>query len=232
MINLKEDSMAEIKLNVEERETKGSIKARAMRREQQIPGVIYGQGKDAVCISIIEKELDKAYLSAGSSTIIHLVLDDESIPVLFKDVTRHPYKNQYTHVDFYKVDMAEELRVEIPIVLEGRDEIILQPSVLAQALTEVEIECLPADIPHTASYNVIDMQYGDTVLVEDLDIYGDDRFTFLSEGDELVASLIEPEEEIFDEDLEGELEEVDAADVPTVGETEEDEEEAEEEEEE
>lgn len=208
--------MARIKLNVEPREKAGKIKVKNERANNNIPGVVYGQGDDAVSISMVEKELNKVYQQAGSSIIIDLDINGELIPVLFREVQMHPYKNQYTHVDFYKVDMKQPLKVNIPVVLLNRDDIYLQPSVLMQAVDEIEIEVLPTDIPSTAEYDVQEMQYGDTVHLSDLDIYGDDRFTFFDEPDLVVATLSEPQEE------EPELDEidVDATDVPTVDETE------------
>lgn len=222
--------MADIKLNVELRDGIGKNKVNKLRAENVVPGVVYGKGEEPRTISITEKELHKVYSSAGSSTIIDLVIDSETIPVLFKDVQRHPYKNRYTHVDFYMIDMKESLRIMIPIILEGRDDIVLQPSVLTQQLNEVDIECLPIDIPQSAVASVVDMQYGDQILVKDLDIFENEKLTFWTDPEELVATLLEPrEEEEIEEDLDSEI---DAADVPTVDETESEGEEAESEDEE
>lgn len=210
--------MAEIKLNVELREGIGKNKTNKLRAEKIVPGVVYGKGVEPKTISISEKELHKVFLSAGSNTIIDLVLGSENLPVLFKEVQKHPYKNRYTHVDFYMIDMKESLRIQIPIILEGRDDIILQPSVLTQQLNEVDIECLPIDIPQAAVYNVAEMQYGDQVLVKDLDIFSNEKLTFWTDAEELVATLQEPREEVEEEETD---ETIDAADVPTVDETEE-----------
>ncbi|MDO5718135.1 MAG: 50S ribosomal protein L25 [Tissierellia bacterium] len=218
--------MAEIKLNAEMRDSIGKNKVNKLRAKQIIPGVIYGKGEDTRTITVTEKDLAKVYTQAGTSTIVDIVIDGEATPVLLKEVQKHPYKNQYTHVDFYALNMKELLKINIPIVLEGRDEIKLQPSVLAQQMNEVEIECLPVDIPQSAVANVIDMQYGDQILVKDLDIFSDEKLTFLVDPEELVATLSEPREEEIEE--EEEALDVDAADVPTVDETEEDSEETEE----
>lgn len=209
--------MAEIKLNVELREGIGKNKTDKLRAEKIVPGVVYGKGVEPKTISISEKELHKVFLSAGTNTIIDLVLESENLPVLFKEVQKHPYKNRYTHVDFYMIDMKESLRIQIPIILEGRDDIILQPSVLTQQLNEVDIECLPVDIPQAAVYNVTEMQYGDQVLVKDLDIFSNEKLTFWTDAEELVATLQEPREEVEEEETD---ETIDAADVPTVDETE------------
>lgn len=211
--------MADIKLNANIREGIGSNKSRQLRAEKDIPAVVYGKDKENINITVFETDLDKAYAQAGTSVIVDLIIDGKNQPVLFRDVQRHPFKNQYLHVDFMMVDMTEALRVHVPIVLENRDEIWVQPSILAQNIEEVEIECLPADLPDSAVYDVQNMQYGDHVLISDLDIFGNDKITFITEADELVASLSEPREEAEEEDIDGE-----SADVPTVGETESDDE--------
>ena len=215
--------MADIKLKANLREGIGSNKSRQLRGDKLIPAIVYGKEQENLVISIFENDLDKAYLEAGPSTPTHLVIDEKSQPVLIRDVQRHPYKNQYTHVDFLMVDMSETLKVTVQVVLDNRDEIRLQPSVLSQHVGEVEIECLPVDLPQTANYDVQDMQYGDQVLVRDLDIFSNDKITFLTDADELVATLDEPKEE-SEEDLELD-ETAEAQDVPTVDETESEEEE-------
>lgn len=213
--------VADIKLKANLREGIGSNKSRQLRGDKLIPAIVYGKEQENLVISIFENDLDKAYLEAGTSTIIDLVIDEKSQPVLIRDVQRHPYKNQYTHVDFLMVDMSETLKVTVPVVLDNRDEIRLQPSVLSQHIDEIEIECLPVDLPQTANYDVQDMEYGDQVLVSDLDIFSNDKITFLTDTDELVATLDEPKEETEEEELDLDEE---AQDVPTVDETESEEE--------
>src|SRR5699024_6994418 len=110
----------------------------------------------------------------------------------------------------------------------NRDNIKLQPSVLVQSIDEIEIECLPKDIPNDASIDVIDMDFDTAILVEDLDIAKNEDITIWTELDEVVCTLVEPsyDEEEEDEEESEEAEEVDM-DVPLVSD-EEDEEESEE----
>lgn len=206
--------MADIKLNVKMREGVGKNKVKKMRKEFDIPAVVYGQGEEALTITAIEKELDKAYKAAGSSVIIDLVLDGKEIPVLFKDVLKHPFKNQYTHVDFFKVNMKETLKVMVPVVLEGRDSINIPMATLNQQVNEIEVECLPVDIPETATVDVTNMQVGDTITVKDLDIFKNEKLSFTLDAEEVVASLTEQKEEAPQEEA------VEAGEVPTVEETE------------
>ncbi len=111
--------------------------------------------------------------------------------------------------------MNQKIRVTIPVVLEGRDNIKAQPSVIMQIIDSVEIECLPGDLPSEAVVNVVDMQIGDNMTVADLDIAGNDKIHIHVDPEEVVAVLSEPQEE----NLEETDEEV-SAEVPTVAETE------------
>ena len=137
--------------------------------------------------------------------------------VLIKEVQRHPFRDEVLHIDFQGVRMDEAIRLLVPVVLVNRDEIRVQPSVLLQMLDEVEIECLPGDIPAQAEVDVQNMQIGDVITVADLDVAKNDKVTVLINEEEPVASLSEPQEEVISEETE---EETSAADVPVVGEKE------------
>ena len=115
--------------------------------------------------------------------------------------------------------MDEAIKVTVPIVLLNRDNVRVQPSVLLQQLEEVEIETLPKHIPSHVELDVENMEYNDSFLVKDLDINNDENITVLTDPEELIVVLQEPQEEVIDEDAE----EVDPADVEVIGEKEEEE---------
>lgn len=210
-------SMEKLKLNL--RDGKGKNKVDKMRRDSMVPGVVYGNNKEPKNVTVVEKELIKVIEEAGTSNIIDVDLDGDSFKVLFKEIQNHPFKNKVLHFDMFEVNMTEKIRVSIPVVLEGRDEIRVQPSILFQHLDEVEIEVLPGDLPSDAIVNVVEMQIGDTYTVADLDIAKNDKIEILTEMDTAVATLSEPKsEEQIDEELAGDTET--SAEVPTVDETE------------
>lgn len=131
----------------------------------------------------------------------------------------HPVKNKVLHIDFQELNMDEKIKVLIPVHLLNRDEIKLQPSVLTQLLNEVEVECLPGNIPNTADVDVSGMDFATPLFVRDLDIAKDSNIEILAEEDIVVCTLSEPVEQEEDEETDGE--ETEAADVPVVGEDEE-----------
>lgn len=208
--------MSEFKLEAKIREGVGKNKVDKLRVEGLVPSVIYSKGKESQNIVLEAGEFSKIYAEAGTSSIIDLTIDGKEQPTLIKEVQKHPFKNQFIHVDFVGIDMSEKMRVVIPIVLEGRENIRIQPSVLMQLLNEVEVECLPADLPSEAKVNVEAMELGDTLLVKDLDVAINEKVEVLDDIEEAVATLSEPREEVIEEDVE----DADAADVPTVEETE------------
>ena len=209
-----------MKLVLNKRDAKGKNKVDKLRANGEIPGVLYSKGNEARMVSGLEKDLLKAYSEEGYSNIFEIELDGETVSVLFKEVQMHHIKNAMVHFDLYEIDMNTEITVEVPVILEGRDEVRVQPSSLIQVLNEITVTCLPKYLPSEAVVNVVEMQIGDAKTIADLDIYGDENITIEHfEADETVATLVEPTEE----EPEEEAEEV-SAEVPTVSETEEKEE--------
>lgn len=204
-----------MKLVLNKREAKGKNEVDKLRVNGEVPGVLYSKGNDAKMLSGLEKDLLKAFADEGYSNIFEIEVDGETTSVLFKEVQMHHIKNAMVHFDLYEVDMNTELTVEVPVVLEGRDEVKVQPSSLIQVLNEVTVTCLPKYLPSEALVNVVDMQIGDVITVADLDIYGNENIKIDMDAEETVATLVEPTEEKEPE----EGEEV-SAEVPTVAETE------------
>lgn len=212
--------MADLVLNANKREAIGKNKVNKLRAEDIVPGVVYAKNEDNINVQVISKDFDRILRQAGTSTIITLDIDGENKDVLIKEYQTHPYKNQFLHVDFQAINQNETIRVSVPIVLIGRDDIEIAQSVLVQNMDTVEVECLPKYIPQTADVNVADIQIGDNKTVADLDIFANENITILAEEDEVICSL----QEVSEEEISEETEETSAADVPTVGETEQEEE--------
>lgn len=206
--------MAAIKIQVEKRTGLGKNKVDKLRDKDLVPGVLYGKGEETKHVQVDRRMLEKVYKSAGMSTLIDLEFEGEVVPALIKEVQIHPFKNEYLHVDFQKLNMDEKVKLTLPITLVGRENIKQQPSVLIQQLDEIEIECLPGDIPEDIVVDVSDIDFNTPILVSDLDIFNNENITILREADDVIASLIEPTEEIIDE----EEEVLEADEVPVIGE--------------
>lgn len=205
--------MSSYKITVENREGIGSNKVNKLRSQKLIPAVIYKKGEETKSLQIDERDFLLTFRKAGTTSVIDLDLDGSTHSVIVKDVQMHPVKNKVLHIDFQELNMNEKIKVLIPINLLNRDQVKLQPSVLAQLLNEVEVECLPGNIPNTADVDVEDMDFTTPLFVKDLDIAKNADIEILAEEDTVVCTLSEPsvkeEEEETDEE---------AADVPVVGE--------------
>lgn len=210
--------MTTMKMQIEKREVFGKNKVNKMRVENLIPGVVYSREKETQHVNINSVEFLRVYRVAGTSSMIDLELDGVSTPVIIKEVQRHPVRGNFTHIDFQELNMKEKIKMHVPISLLNRDSIKLQPSTLMQFLDEVEIECLPGDIPFHAELDVENMDFATALYVSDLDIAKNDKIEILTELDQVVCTLSEPT--IVSEEA-GE-DEVVSAEVPTVSETEED----------
>ena len=146
--------MSSYKIRVQSREGIGSNRVNKLRAEKLIPGVIYKRGEETRSLEVDEKVFQHVFRRAGTTSVIELDLDGETHSVIVKDVQMHPVKPQVLHIDFQALDMTERIKVLIPVHLLNREEIKLQPSVLTQLLNEVEVECLPGNIPNTADVDV------------------------------------------------------------------------------
>ena len=210
--------MADLVLNANNREATGKNKVNKLRADELIPGVVYAKNEDNLNVQVTSRDFDKILRKAGTSTIITLDIDGENKDVLIKDYQTHPYKNQYLHIDFQAINQNETIRVSVPVVLLGREDLKIEQSVLVQNIDTVDVECLPKYIPQTAEVDISEFEIGDNRTIADLDIFGNENITILAEEDELICSLQEASEEEIPEDEEAA--DVDAADVPTVDETE------------
>ena len=158
-------------LELKTRTELGKNKVNKLRKADMVPGVIYSKGEETRSIKVDRGNLQRVYKIAGTSSIIDLELEGETIPAIIKELQLDPVKDEYVHVDFQKIKMEEVVKLTIPVVLEGKDNIRLQPSVLMQQLDEIEIECLPKYIPEAAVADVSNIDFNTPIYVSDLDIF-------------------------------------------------------------
>ncbi|MBU5313225.1 50S ribosomal protein L25 [Tissierella carlieri] len=212
--------MTAIKMQIQKRTESGKNLVKKIRKDNIIPAVVYSRGGETASVSVDSAEFLRVYKSAGSSSLLSLELEGETIPAIIKEIQRHPVKNQILHVDFQKLNMDEKVRMTVPIVLVNRDSIKLQPSILMQLLDQIEIECLPTDIPNGAEVDVENMDFTTPMLVKDLDIANNENITILRELEDVVCTLTQPSINREDEDEETSIPEATEA-APDVIESEE-----------
>src|SRR6058998_3947206 len=186
----------EATLEATTRETFGKNEARRTRREGRVPAVLYGGDKAATPIAVLPKALLKILHSeSGQNTLIALKLAGTGdARVLCKDFQLDPVTHEVLHADFYRVAMDKLLQVTIPVTVHGEPKGVKQQGgVLEFIRREIEIECLPGDIPEHIQIDVSELMLHQGVRVRDVPI--DPRWKPLTEADAMLVHIILPKAE-------------------------------------
>ncbi|HTA23919.1 MAG TPA: 50S ribosomal protein L25 [Terriglobales bacterium] len=171
--------------------------ARRVRREGKVPGVLYGAGKQALSVSVDPRQISRILRSAsGHNTIFELSLDGaERSQAMIVDWQYEPIKGSLLHIDLKRIAMDKVLQVRVPIVLKGEPEgVKTQGGILEQVTREVEIECLPGDIPTSIEADVSELVFGKVLRVSDLP--HNEKIKFLSDSNLPVAHITTVKEEV------------------------------------
>ena len=161
----------DITITAETRATRGKNEARRLRVQKMIPAVVYGTGKDAVAITVNPKEVNKILLSgSGVNTIFNLDIQGvENTPVLVVDWQHDPIKNNLLHIDMRRIDLTKRLRVRVPVHPMGDPKGVKSQGGLHEILhRDIEIECLPDDIPEKFDIDVTGLMMGDALRASDV----------------------------------------------------------------
>ena len=185
-------------LTVKKRGEQGTRPVRRLRSQGLVPGVVYGREMEPLAISVNQRELARLLHSKrGEHVLVTLRLEDSASwekPALVHAVQHDPVDGHVVHVDFHAVLLTQRVKVKIPILLTGESTGVKQEGgVLEHFLREVEVECLPTDIPSGVECDVSAMKIGDTVHVSDLT--PPTGATILSDPNGVIASVQQPKEE-------------------------------------
>ncbi len=170
--------------------------ARRVRRAGRIPGVVYGAGKQAMTVTLDPRQVTRILHSAtGHNTIFDLALDGERTKAMIVDWQYEPIKGSLLHIDLKRIAMDQKLKVSVPIVLKGEAAGVKQQGgILEQILREVEIECLPGDIPSSIEADVSELVFGKVLRVSDL--AHDQKLEVLTDPNQPVAHITTVKEEV------------------------------------
>lgn len=169
--------------------------ARRVRKQGKVPAVVYGAGKSALPVSVDPRQVSRILHSeTGHNTVFDLALDGERSKAMIVDWQYEPIKGSLLHIDVKRIAMDQKLRVSVPIELVGEPAGVKQQGgILEQLAREVELECLPGDIPNAIELNVAELVFGMVLRVENLP--KSDKIKFLSDPDQPVAHIITIKEE-------------------------------------
>jgi large subunit ribosomal protein L25 len=198
-----------VKLQVKERESRGSADARRLRREGFIPGVLYGNGQKPYAICIPERELRRVLTGQGGlHAILDVVLEGQKTThaSILKDYQQDPIRGRLLHLDLQEVRLDQPIQAQVVVELVGEAPGAKEGGVLSQVTREINVEALPLEIPERIEVDISDMQMGDTLRL--VDVPQQDGVTFLDDVEETVLATVtvptqiiepEPEEEELEE---------------------------------
>ncbi|MEO8065801.1 MAG: 50S ribosomal protein L25 [Candidatus Doudnabacteria bacterium] len=186
--------MSDIAIQATKREVLGK-RVKGLRNAGKLPGVLYGHDVKTQEIEMSDKDFQKAFKQAGESTLINLLIEGKTHPVLVQEAQRHYLNDQVIHVDFYAVNMKEKLKVRVPIHFLGEAPAVKAlGGTLVKNLSEIEVECLPGDIPQHFEIDISALNtFEDVIRVANLS--AGDKVTVLDPKDEVIVTVAPPRTE-------------------------------------
>jgi large subunit ribosomal protein L25 len=201
--------MAQSTLNVLKRKRMGKSGAREIRKEGNIPAVLYGKGTETLSLVINPAELKEALSTdAGENTLLEIRVKDEEAEIqklsLLREVQYDYLTDKPIHLDFQALDMNEKITVAVPVQIEGSAKGVKEGGILEEILREISVECLPTNIPNSFSVDVTELEIGHSIHVNTLEI--EEGVNILHEDEDTIVTVLAPkvEAEPIEEEIEGE----------------------------
>ena len=184
-----------ITLNATKREDMGKGASRRLRHAKQLPAIVYGgEGKEPVSITLLQKDVQhKLPDEHFYSQVLSLNIDGSAEDVLLRDIQHHPYKQEVMHMDFIRIDAHHAVHVHTPLHFigeEGSPGIKQEGGVVSHMMMEVELECLPKNIPEFIEVDLSDMHVGDIIHLSDLNLPEGVEVLALKHGEEYDAAVV------------------------------------------
>lgn len=152
----------------------GKEQAVKLRKQGNLPGVLYGESKETTHILVNESELDRLLLKGAKGKLIKLTLqngnEQEKLEVILKELQKHPFNGSLIHVDFLRVAKDHLVTVKIPVHIINEEKRLRDHSIIEILLHELEISCLPGQIPERFTVDVGDLTQGSAIHVKDLSV--------------------------------------------------------------
>ena len=163
--------METLEIPIELRDARNKRAARRLRRIGTLPGVFYGPKAEPIPLQVNKRELLKSIPDLEGSHLIRMKSESSDLRdkvALIKEIQVHAVTGEILHLDFYEVDLAEKLTVKVPLHFVGKPEGVIRGGILQPVVREIEVECLPSDIPPSLDVDVTPLDIGDTLHVSTL----------------------------------------------------------------
>jgi large subunit ribosomal protein L25 len=189
-----------MQLNASTRQLIGK-RARRLYREGKLPAIVYGHSAAATPLTLDRLEFQKVFVKSGRTHLVDLLIEGKTEKVLVREIQTHPRRNGPIHVDFYQVNLEEKIRVEVPVHLAGESAAVKRGDAdILQPIHELEVECLPSDIPEHFEVDLGPLAEIDSELrVSELRV--PKGVTILADPEELVVKIVHKRELKVEEEL-------------------------------
>ena len=177
--------MSKVVLQAKNRQKYGSAESRRLRRNGRIPAVIYGRSGKAVSIDLDSIEFSKRTKGISESTIVKVEAEDKSYDAFVKATQRNIIDGNILHIDFYEVESGVVLRAKVSLILQGNPIGVREGGMLETPLHEIEIECLPKDLPERIDIDISGLKANHSLYVRDIKL--GEGVRLLSNPDQVVA---------------------------------------------
>jgi len=212
-----------IELKTKIRTTTGNGPARRLRMSGQIPAVLYGPKTEPVLLSVNKSDLELVFKKGGiGQVILNLVIQKNgetlNMPAMIKELQTHPVSRNFIHIDFYEIKMDQKITAKIPVVTIGKAKGVELGGMVQIIRRELEVECLPLEVPESIEIDISDLDIGDSIHVGDISLEGE--IEILEEDDYTVVTVLSPkmeEEPEEEEEAEGEEAEKEDKETPEAG---------------
>lgn len=189
-------------LKADMRHAAGSVPSKRLRQAGWVPAVVYGRHKETKEVKVKVKDVEKIIEKRGYGTIFHLELGQSTIPAIIKEVQRHITKDHMLHIDFQELLDNQRIKLNVPIILEGREDLEDAFTIIQQQVKELSIQCLPKYIPQSITENALKLKENSTLAVKDLEINKEEHIEVLNDPEELIAMMTSTMKQETDEEPE------------------------------
>lgn len=164
--------------------------ARADRREGYVPAIVYGKDMEPQPLNLLKSEVERLLQQHSGHGLVDLKVGDTTKTVMVREIQRDPVRGDVLHMDLYRVSMQERIHTTVPIVITGEEELIRSGAVIQPQMREIDIECLPTDIPEHIVADLSGASAGDAVTVASLRV--PEGVTVLADPDQIIATISIP----------------------------------------
>ena len=197
----------------ESRELNGSSASKKLRRSGKVPGIVYGSDEKPILIQLEHNQISLALdVESFHSSILELKIGNSNQKVLLRDYQLHPFKRQVNHIDFQRVDEKKRIHTNVPLHFIGEEDspaVKMAGGLISHILNDVEISCLPKDLPRFIEIDISDLEIGDSLHISQLSFPDGVDPVLHGQDDPVVVTAIKPKGASAEDEQESDLGETD-----------------------